>query len=173
VLRNHLDPAPVRWKVRKGTREAEAERDPEVLYREHGDRLWRSVWLWTGRPEVAEDAVAEAFAQAIARGEQLHDPLAWIWRSAFRIAAGEMKATRATSHLVTDPPEPVAPSLIELTQTLAELSPRQRAALILADYAGFPHREISEILGTTVSAVGVHVHRARRRMRALLEVDDG
>lgn len=173
VLRNHLDLAPVRWKVRSGTREADAERDPEVLYREHGDRLWRSIWLSTGRSEVADDAVAEAFAQAIGRREQLRDPLAWIWRTAFRVAAGEMKRMRAASPLVVEVPVGTTPSLVELIGSLTELSPKQRAALILADYAGLPHREIAEILGTSVSAVGVHVHRARRRMRVLLEVDDG
>ncbi|HEX9123719.1 MAG TPA: sigma-70 family RNA polymerase sigma factor [Actinomycetota bacterium] len=159
--------------MKRGTREADAERDLGVLYREHGDRLWRSVWMSTGRPEVADDAVAEAFAQAIERGEQLRDPLAWIWRTAFRIAAGEMKTMRATSPLLADPPEPPMPSLVELTRSLARLSDRQRAALILADYAGYPHREIAAILGTSVSAVAVHVHRARRRMRTLLEEDDG
>jgi DNA-directed RNA polymerase specialized sigma24 family protein len=34
----------------------------EVTYREHGARLWRSVLLYSGDPEVASDAVAEAFA---------------------------------------------------------------------------------------------------------------
>ena len=48
----------------------------EGLYREHGDRLWRSLLLFTGRPEIASDAAAEAFAQAIRRGDQIRDPLA-------------------------------------------------------------------------------------------------
>lgn len=50
--------------------------------------------LYTGRPEGASDATAEAFAQAIRRSPELRDPLAWIWRAAFRIAAGEMHADR-------------------------------------------------------------------------------
>jgi len=37
-------------------------------------------------PEVASDAVAEAFAQLIRRGDEVRDPRAWVWRSAFRIA---------------------------------------------------------------------------------------
>jgi DNA-directed RNA polymerase specialized sigma24 family protein len=49
---------------------------------------------------------------------------------------------------------------------------KQRASLVLADYAGWSHREIARALGSTVSAVGVHVHRARKRLRDLLEDDD-
>ncbi len=36
--------------------------------------------------------MAESFAQVLARGEAVRAPLPWLWRSAFRIAAGELKA---------------------------------------------------------------------------------
>lgn len=151
---------------------ADVERDLERLYREQGDRLWRSVVLSTGDRDVADDAVAEAFAQALARGDALHDPLAWIWRAAFRIAAGEMK-TRSMAELigvdlVMDASEP----LVDLVRALGALTPHQRTAVVLADYAGYSHREIAQILGSSASAVGVHVFRARRRLRVLLEADD-
>ena len=55
----------------------------EATYRENGARLWRSVLLYSGDREVASDAVAEAFAQAIHRGEQVRDPLAGVTRAAF------------------------------------------------------------------------------------------
>jgi DNA-directed RNA polymerase specialized sigma24 family protein len=51
------------------TRVAEDSRTAlERIYREHGDRLWRSVLLFSGEPDVASDAVAEAFAKALRRG---------------------------------------------------------------------------------------------------------
>lgn len=68
----------------------------ERIYREHGGRLWWAVLAFSGDREVASDAVAEAFAQALRRGEDLSDPLAWIWRVAFRVAAGELKRSRQT-----------------------------------------------------------------------------
>ncbi len=69
----------------------EADSAVERIYREHGQRLWRSLAAFTGAPDVASDAVAEAFGQALRRGEELRDPLAWIWRVAFRIASGELE----------------------------------------------------------------------------------
>jgi DNA-directed RNA polymerase specialized sigma24 family protein len=68
-----------------------ARQDLEVLYRENGDRLWWALVAFTGDRDIASDAESEAFAQAIRRGEAIRDPLAWIWKAAFRIAAGELK----------------------------------------------------------------------------------
>ena len=151
----------------------ELERHVEQIYREQGARLWRSIALSTGSRDVADDAVAEAFAQAIARGDALLDPAAWIWRTAFRIAAGEMKTRSMAGSLPDDLGSVEVPeSLVDLVRALAELTPHQRTAVVLADYAGYPHREIARILGSSVSAVGVHVYRARRRLRSLLEAGD-
>lgn len=152
---------------------ADVERDLERLYRDPGARLWRALVLSTGSRDVADDAVAEAFAQALARGGELRDPIAWIWRVAFRVAAGEMKARSVVSELQTEPAGDAPESVTDLVRALASLTPHQRAAVVLADYAGYAHREIAEILGSSTSAVGVHVHRARRRLRRLLEVEDG
>jgi len=152
---------------------SDLERDLERLYREHGGRLWRSLVLSTGSREVADDAVAEAFAQALARGDALRDPLAWIWRVAFRIAAGEMKGTRRTEPLTIDLGEDAPEPAVDLVRALSTLTPHQRAAVVLADYVGYGHRDVARNLGSSVSAVGVHVHRARSRLRRLLEEDDG
>ncbi len=68
--------------------------------------------------------------------------------------------------------EPVAglpDPFVDLWRALAKLPLKQRASVVLADYAGWSHREIAKALGSSVSAVGVHVHRARKRLRDLLE----
>jgi len=43
---------------------------------------------------------------------------------------------------------------------------------VLHDYAGYPASEIASIIGSTAPAVFVHLSRARKRLRTLLEVDD-
>ena len=155
-----------------GPGEESAELRLERVYREHGDRLWRAVLLASGSREVADDAVAEAFAQALRRGDALRDPAAWIWRVAYRLAAAELKER---GRMVTFGEEPVAglpEPFIDLWRAIAELPMKQRASVVLADYAGWSHREIAKALGSTASAVGVHVYRARRRLRDLLEDSD-
>jgi RNA polymerase sigma-70 factor (ECF subfamily) len=155
-----------------GPGDADAEGGLEGVYRRHGDRLWRAVLLASGSREVADDAVAEAFAQALRRGGALRDPAAGVWRTAFRIAAGELKERRRIEVFTEEPVAGMPEPFVDLWRALATLPANQRASVVLADYAGWSHREIAAALGSTVSAVGVHVHRARRRLRELLEDDD-
>jgi RNA polymerase sigma factor (sigma-70 family) len=145
----------------------------ELVYREHGARVWRSVFLYSGDRELSSDAVAEAFAQAIRRGEDIRDPLAWVTQAAFRIAAGELKARRRTDHrmleVAYDMPEPAS----EVVAALHQLSPKQRAAAVLHFCDGYSLAEVAEIIGSTTSAVSVHLNRARKRLQDLLGDDDG
>jgi RNA polymerase sigma factor (sigma-70 family) len=144
----------------------------EEVFRERSADLWRSVLLYAGDPEIASDAVAEAFAQAIRRGDGIGSPIAWVTRVAFKLAAGELQARRRTSYpLVEGAYEMPAPAL-ELVAALAELSPKQRAASILHYRDGYTAPEIAELIGSTTSAVGVHLFRARKRLRELLGDDD-
>jgi DNA-directed RNA polymerase specialized sigma24 family protein len=46
----------------------------ERLYGERGDRIWRAVLAFSADPEVASDAVAEAFAQVLRRGDEVGTP---------------------------------------------------------------------------------------------------
>jgi RNA polymerase sigma-70 factor (ECF subfamily) len=150
-----------------------ARTDLEMLYREHGKRLWWALVAFSGDRDIASDAESEAFAQALRRGEAIRDPLAWIWRAAFRIAAGELhdrgRQSPPTSEPMYELPEPAA----EVTAALRKLPAQQRAAVVLHYYADRPIREIAGILGTSSSTVAVHLHRGRNRLRELLGDDDG
>ncbi|MGH2652871.1 MAG: RNA polymerase sigma factor [Actinomycetota bacterium] len=143
----------------------------ERLYREQVERLWRSVVLFAGDREVANDAVAEAFAQLLHRGGEVRAPDRWVWRAAFRIAAGELKARRRPP-LPLPEPDPAPETPIDLLGMLGRLSPKQRSSVVLHHYAGYSVREVAAIVGSTPSAVGVHLHRARRRLRELLKEED-
>jgi RNA polymerase sigma-70 factor (ECF subfamily) len=150
--------------------------DPQGLaetYREHAAKLWRALFAYAGDREVADDALSEAFAQAAARGSTLHAPERWIWIAAFRIAAGELKA-RSLRQATTEPPGGTdVTETIELLAALAKLPPKQRAALVLHYYGGYKTREIAVIVGSTAATVRVHLSAGRKRLRKLLEVDDG
>jgi RNA polymerase sigma-70 factor (ECF subfamily) len=144
----------------------------ERVYREHGQRLWRGVFLFSGDREIASDAVAEAFAQALRRGDEIRAPERWVWRTAFLVARGMLKER---GHMIAAVPEPgyeTAPPMLELLDALRALSPAQRAAIVLHYYADRSVREVADLMGSTPAAVGVHLHRARRRLRALLEEPD-
>lgn len=145
----------------------------DAVYREHGDKLWRSVRAYAGDPDIASDAVAEAFAQLLRRGDEVLDPAAWVWRTAFRIAAGDLKVRRDRPLVeLTDVAAPSgAPegTVLDVLRAVGQLSPLQRAAVLLHDYAGFPSRDAAEVAGSSEAAMRVHLMRGRRRLRYLLE----
>jgi RNA polymerase sigma-70 factor (ECF subfamily) len=149
-----------------------AEHWLERLYREDGTRLWRALVAFSGDREVASDAVAEAFAQALGRGDELRDPQRWVWRAAFRIAAGELKDRERFQAPAFDPGYEMEEPPARLVAALARLSPNQRAALVLHYYAGYPTKEIARILGSSAATVRVHLSRGRKRLRLILEETD-
>ena len=136
--------------------------------------LWRALLAYSGSADVADEAVAEAFAQLLRRGDGVDDPAAWAWRSAFRIAAGELKRRggAATPGLVPDlgvsGPEPS----VDLVAALRHLSDQQRACVVLCDLAGYRATETARLLGTTAGTVRMQRMRAHRRLRDLLEDRD-
>jgi len=148
--------------------------DVEEVYRVHGRRLWWAVFGYAGDPEIASDAVAEAFAQALRGGDRIQSPLDWIWRVAFRVAAGELqrRSLGSTREPEEDPGYEQDPRVHGLLEALARLTPRQRASIILHYYAGYSAREVASLIGAAPATVAVHLHRGRRRLRELLE-DEG
>jgi RNA polymerase sigma-70 factor (ECF subfamily) len=134
--------------------------------------MWQAVFAFAGDPEVASDAVAEAFSQALRRGEAIRSPERWIWRAVFRIAAGELKERRRHVPERVEDTYEMDDLARDLVVALAKLSEKQRAAVVLHHAADYPAREIAEILGSTTAAVHVHLSRARRRLRELLRTDD-
>jgi RNA polymerase sigma-70 factor (ECF subfamily) len=144
----------------------------ERLYRKRGDRIWRVLLAFSGDPEIASDAVAEAFAQVLRRGDEVRDPERWVWRTAFRVAAGELKRQGRSDVLTTEGSYEMEMPARELIVALGALSERQRASVVLHDGAGYPAREVARILGSTEAAVRVHLMRGRRRLRDLLEDDE-
>jgi DNA-directed RNA polymerase specialized sigma24 family protein len=71
------------------------EADLERVWLEDGQKLWRAVAAYTADPEIASDAVAEAFAQALSRLPEIRELLPWLWRTSFRVATKELRRTQA------------------------------------------------------------------------------
>jgi RNA polymerase sigma-70 factor (ECF subfamily) len=143
----------------------------EALYRSEGARLWSAVRGYTGDRGISDDAVAEAFAQLLRRGGEVHNRAAWVWTTAFRLAARELQRRRAT---LPDPPDTAYEhSMADHTvlSAIAQLSDRQRAAVILHYYADRPVKDIADILASTPAAVSVHLFRARKNLRKILGGD--
>lgn len=155
---------------------ATSDHDFDALFREHASGVFRTMYAVSGgRRALAEEATAEAFARAIASRHRIRDPIAWIYRTAFRIVAGELRHERREPFRSEDAADDFPVGLGRVVGALRELSPQQRAAIVLRYEAELPVREIAARMGATAATVRVHLHRGRNRLRELLgteETDD-
>jgi RNA polymerase sigma-70 factor (ECF subfamily) len=149
--------------------------DFDALFREAGTGVFRTLYAYTGgRRDIAEEAMAEAFARALARSGTIRDPIAWIYRTAFRLANEELRTERKRGPAPAEEGSP-PPELSGLIEALRRLSPNQRAAIVLRHVLDLDVPEVAHRMGTAIPTVRVHIHRGRKKLRELLgaeEVDD-
>lgn len=152
-----------------------------TAYEEQRTPLWRAILVWSGSPEVADEAVAEAFAQLLRRGDGVRDPAAWVWSVAFKVARGELGRHRARAERTAElaevddlagAPDRLPDEAIDLLRAVRQLSDQQRAVVALVDASGHSAASAAEVLDTTAATVRVQLMRARRRLRTLLEPDE-
>ena len=143
----------------------------ELVYREQAPRLWRSLLAYSGDPEIASDAVAEAFAQALRGGDHVRQPERWVWTTAFRIAAGELKERGRRQDAAPETTYEMPEETVTMMTLLQRLPAKQRAAVVLHYYADLPNDRIAAALGITTATVRVHLSQGRKHLRRLLEED--
>jgi len=152
----------------------------EAFYRANLGRVVRACRLVTLDRVEAEDVAAEAFARLWSRwGAIRNDDHAggFVFKTAMRLCARENARRRrpAPGGGAVSGADDVTRALDreDVARALAELSVRQRQAVVLRDWAGFDTGEVARMLRTRESTVRVHLHRGRERLRRSLRVEEG
>jgi RNA polymerase sigma-70 factor (ECF subfamily) len=139
--------------------------------------LYRTILAFTGgRSDVAEEAVAEAFARATANLDRIRDPVAWLYRVAFNVATDELRRDRHHSRDLVAETIQAPPETTGLFDAIRHLPPRERAAMVLFYVNDLSVAEVASRMGVASPTVRVHLMKGRRRLRTLLgddEVSDG
>jgi RNA polymerase sigma-70 factor (ECF subfamily) len=158
-----------------------------------GDRLYGLALRVTRAPDLAKDALHDAFAAALENIGDFRQEAAlstWLYRIVYRKAIDLLRRRSREQQPAEDAPElsteddrlARAPSWAQpadeillgresreaLEAALAELSPVQRAVFELREIEERPTEEVAEILGLPPGTVRVYLHRARLRLRASL-----
>jgi RNA polymerase sigma-70 factor (ECF subfamily) len=154
--------------------------DPTALadcYHRHAAPLLTLARRLTGSDADAEDVVHDVFVglpEALARYEERGQFGAWLTRVTMRVALMRQRSERR----YTDEAEPdlvAAPTLDHdplvrdtLHRALVSLSPALRHVFVLRALYDHSHAEIAAVLGISVSASEVRLHRAVQQLRSLL-----
>lgn len=154
----------------------------EVLVRSHLRKAYAVALAETGEPADAEDVCQDAFVVVLERLEECRDPARFVgWL--LEIVRNRARDTRRRRQVRSTLPleaavqgSPESPSRDAeraeirdlLGAALGTLTDRQREIFLLHDLEGWRHREIGERLGLSAGAARVHLHYARRALRACL-----
>jgi len=144
------------------------------LYAAIGQRLWRTIFVFTGgQRDMTDDVVAEAFVRTLERGDRIRDRTRYTYRIAFRLAAHELRRPVALAEIPEQSSAPTHEDSHALIAALKQLSPNQRAAVYLHYQVDLPTDEVARLMGTSPAAVRVQLMRGRRRLAELLpETED-
>jgi RNA polymerase sigma factor (sigma-70 family) len=135
--------------------------------------LVRTLFFIVHNTDRAEDIAQEAFMQLLVHWRKVSKyerPDAWVRRVAIRLAMRSVRREQMRS-LVERRSRPVElpqPMDIDLANAIEQLPPRQRSAVVLFYFEDRPMQEVADILGCSVSTGWVHLHKARKRLAALL-----
>lgn len=127
--------------------------------------------------QTADDVVAETFLVAWRRLEDVpEESLPWLLGVARNVIAtqqrGARRRTALSSRLQDEALENESVTVEELgavTVALASLPEKDREALTLIAWDGLGPSEAAAVMGTSAGAFRVRLHRAKKRLRALLE----
>ncbi len=153
-----------------------------------GQLVWRyrdTVYTLAVRlvgPDLAPDVTQEAFIRAWRAMPRFRGEAAFgTWLHRITVNTSWTLRKRAARHeaaelddSIVDPghgPEragELAEVRANLGDAINQLTPGQRAVVVLRDVYGWTHEEVSRELGITRTTAKVRLHRARRRLRELL-----
>ena len=159
--------------------------DWQSIVDRHSGLVWRTAYRLLGSHADAADCMQEAFLAAleVSRRQRVRNWPGLLSRLATCRALDRLRrrirlADRHTdltdwAAVASPNPGPVqeaeaAELSARLRKALAELSPRHAEAFCLRFVSELSYRDIARQLGVDGSAVGVLLHRARRRLRELL-----
>jgi RNA polymerase sigma-70 factor (ECF subfamily) len=134
------------------------------LYR-YCRHLTRSPW---DAEDLAQDTLARAFVTLGQMGHAPPNPRAWLLRVASNLWIDRTRRSRRETSLGDDEPagaarEPMATREAAGT-LLGQLSPQERAAVVLKDVFDLSLEETAEALATTPGAVKAALHRGREKL---------
>jgi RNA polymerase sigma-70 factor, ECF subfamily len=163
----------------------------EFLYGLHGRRVYALCLRMVNNPTDAEDLMQEAFLQLFRkigtfRGESAFST--WLHRMTVNVVLMRLRKKSlpvASLEETTEPDDETggprkdvgAPDLrlsgavdrVNLERSVEKLPPGYRTVFVLHDVQGYEHNEIADIMGCSVGNSKSQLHKARTRLRELLQ----
>jgi RNA polymerase sigma-70 factor (ECF subfamily) len=145
----------------------------EAFFAAEHARLFGALCLVTGDRHEAEEVMQDAFLRLWERWDrvaEVDDPSAYLFRTAMNVFRNRYRrAALALRKTVSIAPTEDALATIEdrdvVVRALRDLTPDQRAAVVLTGYVGLTSEEAGKVLGMRAGTVRTLATRARAAIR--------
>jgi RNA polymerase sigma-70 factor, ECF subfamily len=153
------------------------------LFRRHRDQMWALALRTTRDPEMAADAVQDAFISAFRGADSFRGEAAvttWLHRIVVNACLDKLRRTKPVAHLPDDDLAILADPRdhhrsvevrLDIRDALDQLPEGQRTALVLVDMHGLTIAEAADILEVAEGTIKSRCARGRAAMLPLLGVD--
>jgi RNA polymerase sigma-70 factor (ECF subfamily) len=149
--------------------------DFESFFRLYEPQLSRYLWQMVGDETLVADLCQETFFRAWQYYDHIRNQdhaRAWLYRVATNLVSAHYRHISKYSQILlteevpgsSDPGHQIANRDV-VVRVLQTLTIKQRSALIFFEVYGLSSKEIAQVLGTTVHAVKMLLHRGREQFR--------
>lgn len=161
-----------------GQRQEESRQAFDELYARHQRHVLGYAVRRSRTLQDAEDAAAETFVVAWQRLEgRPEETLPWLYAIARRVLANQHRASgrraRLLDRLRAQHVDIATPVVLgtggPVVDALRRLRPSDQELLRLVAWEGLDHSQIAVVLGISVNAVAIRLHRARTRLAVELD----
>jgi RNA polymerase sigma factor (sigma-70 family) len=145
----------------------------EEFFHDHHARLFAALCLTTGSRDEAEEIMQDAFLNLWERWDRVStmaDPVGFLFSTAMNVFRKRYRRTRlALRHVLPLPERDDAFATVNdrdaLVRAMRDLTPYQRAAVVLTSILDYSSEEAGRILGVKDSTVRVLAGKARAAIR--------
>ena len=149
----------------------------ETFFEREKDGLYGALCLVTRNRFEAEELTQDAFVRLLERWDRvgaMNDPRGYLYRTAMnafrsRYRRSLLAAKRALGVSPSDDAITAVDERDATMRALAELSPQQRAAVVLVDLYDFSSEDAARILGIRASTVRMHTSRAHKALKGTMQ----
>lgn len=152
----------------------------EDLFEAEHRRLFRALLLVTHDSAEAEDLMQDAFVRVWERWDRvatLDDPVGYLFRTAMNLHRSALRRALTAAKRSLRPPAEYDPfdkviERDEAVRSLAALTPRQRAAVVVTELLGYNSEDAGAILGIRPGTVRTLTSQARAALAEWKERGD-
>lgn len=156
---------------------SQPDADFRLFYEQTAKQIYSFAYLIAG--DTGEDLAAEAYSRALARWSDVSGyerPDAWVRRIIVNLLVTRGRRERVQRLFVqrshgdvsTDDDVAQVEDRLMLQQALRDLSPKQRAVIVLRYWSDLSLKETARAMGCSVSSANAHLSRARSKLQSTL-----